>query len=79
MDISFPIPEGMVPPEGSEEGATFDALATVKLGKDTLTLIAIDGLPVSEGEEAPEAEAADDAGFDATVMSGLKGTAGMEE
>jgi hypothetical protein len=78
MDISFPIPEGMVPPEGSEEGATFDALATVKLGKDSLTLVAIDGLPVS-GSETPEVEVADDAGFDSAVMAGLEETAGMEE
>ena len=45
-EIEFPIPEGMVPPDGVKEGATFDALATLELGKDYLKLVAVDGLPV---------------------------------
>jgi hypothetical protein len=74
--ISFPIPEGMVPPEGTKDGSTFDALATVRLDGDTLTIVAVDGIPV-EAAEAPETE--DEGGdFMAAVMDDLD-TSGMEE
>jgi|LakMenEpi03Aug12_release.lakeMendotaPanAssembly.Ray.scaffolds.fasta_scaffold518842_1 hypothetical protein len=51
-DITFPIPDGMVPPEGASEGSTFEALATLKLMDGALVLLEIDGLPV--GGEPPE-------------------------
>lgn len=71
--ITFPVPEGMVPPDGVTEGSTFEALATLQLGAGTLTLTAIDGLPVGEApakEEAP-AEPTEDAGFDEAMMAAL--------
>lgn len=77
MKITFPIPEGMTPPEGVTEGSTFDALATLQLGADSLTLVAIDGLPIGEAEaedEAPEAEEApmnEEMGFDEAIRSGM--------
>jgi hypothetical protein len=45
-EITFPIPDGMVPPEGASEGSTFEALATLKLMDGNLALLEIDGLPV---------------------------------
>jgi hypothetical protein len=73
--MKFPIPEGMVPPDGATEGSTFDALATVRLEADGLTLIAIDGLPVEgAAEEAPEVEAeaaGEEMGFDEAIRSGM--------
>lgn len=73
--MKFPIPEGMVPPDGVTEGSTFDALATLRLEADGLTLVAIDGLPVAETEEAPEPEAdvaaAEEMGFDEAIRSGM--------
>jgi hypothetical protein len=74
--MKFPIPEGMVPPDGVTEGSTFDALATLRLESDGLTLVAIDGLPVEgAAEEAPETEAdaatAEEMGFDEAIRSGM--------
>jgi len=73
--MKFPIPEGMVPPEGVTEGSTFDALATVRLEADGLTLVAIDGLPVEAAAEAapePEAEsAAAEMGFEEAIRAGM--------
>jgi hypothetical protein len=60
-EIKFPIPEGMVPPEGVSEGSKFEALATLKLSNDGLILVAIDGLPVSpESGEKPIATTNDE-------------------
>lgn len=76
--MKFPIPEGMVPPDGVTEGSTFDALATLRLESDGLTLVAIDGLPVEgAAEEAPETEteadaaAAEEMGFDEAIRAGM--------
>jgi hypothetical protein len=74
--MKFPIPEGMVPPDGVTEGSTFDALATLRLEADGLTLVAVDGLPVEgAAEEAPEPEAdaaaAEEMGFDEAIRSGM--------
>jgi hypothetical protein len=73
--MKFPIPEGMVPPDGVTEGSTFDALATLRLEADGLTLVAVDGLPVEGAAEeaAPEADAAaaEEMGFDEAIRSGM--------
>ena len=75
--MKFPIPEGMVPPDGVTEGSTFDALATLRLEADGLTLVAIDGLPVSgESEMEDDAEdmaeaAGEEMGFDEAVRAGM--------
>jgi len=73
--MKFPIPEGMVPPDGVTEGSTFDALATLRLEADGLTLVAVDGLPVEgAAEEAPEAEAeaaGEEMGFDEAIRAGM--------
>lgn len=73
--MKFPIPEGMTPPEGVVEGSTFDALATLRLEADGLTLVAIDGLPVAESE-ADDAEdmaeaAGEEMGFDEAIRAGM--------
>ena len=73
--MKFPIPEGMVPPDGVTEGSTFDALATLRLEADGLTLVAVDGLPVAE-TEADDAEdmaedRAEEMGFDEAIRSGM--------
>jgi hypothetical protein len=74
--MKVPIPEGMVPPDGVTEGSTFDALATLRLEADGLTLVAVDGLPVegvAEETPAPEADAAaaEEMGFDEAIRSGM--------
>ena len=69
--ITFPVPEGMVPPDVVTEGSTFEALATLQLGAGTLTLTAIDGLPVGEAPAEAEAEQTEDAGFDEAMMTAL--------
>jgi hypothetical protein len=72
--MKFPIPEGMVPPDGVTEGSTFDALATLRLESDGLTLVAVDGLPVEgAAEDAPatEADDAEEMGFDEAIRSGM--------
>jgi hypothetical protein len=71
--MKFPIPEGMVPPDGVTEGSTFDALATLRLEADGLTLVAVDGLPVEgAAEEAPVVEAAgEEMGFDEAIRAGM--------
>jgi hypothetical protein len=66
----------MVPPDGVTEGSTFDALATLRLEADGLTLVAVDGLPVEgAAEEAPEPEvdaaAAEEMGFEEAIRSGM--------
>jgi hypothetical protein len=77
--MKFPIPEGMVPPDGVTEGSTFDALATLRLEADGLTLVAIDGLPVAEAEDDAEdmaedkAEMSEEMGFDEAIRSGMTG------
>ena len=73
--MKFPIPEGMVPPDGVTEGSTFDALATLRLEVDGLTLVAVDGLPVAE-TEADDAEdmaeaAGEEMGFDEAIRAGM--------
>jgi hypothetical protein len=73
--MKFPIPEGMVPPDGVTEGSTFDALATLRLEADGLTLVAVDGLPVAE-TEADDAEdmaeaAGEEMGFDEAIRAGM--------
>jgi hypothetical protein len=73
--MKFAIPEGMVPPDGVTEGSTFDALATLRLEADGLTLVAVDGLPVAETEadDAKDmAEAAgEEMGFDEAIRAGM--------
>lgn len=71
----------MTPPEGVTEGSTFDALATLKLGADSLTLVAIDGLPVGEVQEKEDSEedmkedmaekSGEEMGFDEAIRAGM--------
>ena len=78
-EISFPTPDGFVPPEGVSTGGTFESLATLELADGKLILKAIDGLPVesakeeaSEPENSPEEEAMPE-DFKSAVMRGLQG------
>ncbi len=65
----------MVPPDGVTEGSTFDALATLRLEADGLTLVAVDGLPVAETEADKVEDMAEDAGgemgFDEAIRAGM--------
>lgn len=77
--IDIPVPQGFEAPEDSEEGRSFDVLATVSYEGGKLTLTAIDGLPVSAKAEAEaeeddvdeEADMEDDGDFMAAVERGL--------
>lgn len=75
--MKFPIPEGMTPPEGVVEGSTFDALATLRLEADGLTLVAVDGLPVAEMDDDAEdmaedrAEMSEEMDFDEAIRAGM--------
>lgn len=76
--MKFPIPEGFDLPEGAESGS-FEVLATLESDGEMLTLVAIDGVPVSGGEsEAPEenpeyaeATSPDTGDFQKAVMMGM--------
>jgi hypothetical protein len=54
--ITFPVPEGFEPPEGSAPGDTFEVLATVTLSEDggELSLESVDGLTVGAPETPTE-------------------------
>lgn len=74
--IDIPVPQGFEAPEDSEEGRSFDVLATVSYEGGKLILTAIDGLPVSaesktEEPDAEEPEMEEDADFMAAVERGL--------
>jgi hypothetical protein len=77
--ITFPMPEGYTLPEGADKG-TFEALATLEVTEDGgLSLVAIDGLSVSESEEETseddesysEATDPDTGDFQKAVMMGM--------
>lgn len=76
--MTFPIPEGFDLPEGSESGS-FEVLATLEVEGESLKLVAIDGVPVSGGEAAPEEEdseyaeatSPDTGDFQKAVMMGM--------
>jgi hypothetical protein len=68
--LEIPVPEGFEAPEDAQSGASFDVLATVKMVGGSLTLEAIDGLPVTAqatteeaDEEMEEGEMPDEADF----------------
>ncbi len=60
--VDFPMPDGFQPPKGTKPGATFEALATLKIDDDgDVCLLKIDGCDVKPEEaEAPAAENEDD-------------------
>lgn len=56
---SFPTPEGFEIPEGTKEGDTFDAMATLRLDAGgRLTLVSLEGHECGsgEGEESDDEE-----------------------
>lgn len=54
--ISFPAPEGFSAPEDSKPGQPFEVMATVVMADDgSLTLNAVDGVPVAAEESSVEA------------------------
>jgi hypothetical protein len=74
--MKFPIPEGFNPPS---ESGSFEVLATVEVSDGMLSLLAIDGIPVSgesnSEEVSPEYEEAtspDTGDFQKAVMMGLQ-------
>ncbi len=55
--ITMPVPAGFTPPEGTGEGDSFDAVASLTMSGGSLILTALDGIPVaSKKTEAPEKE-----------------------
>jgi hypothetical protein len=76
MQITFPVPEGFEPPEGSAPGDTFEVLATVSLSEDgsELSLESVDGLALG-APEAPTEEVLPDTetpGFIETMSRGVR-------
>lgn len=68
----MPVPAGFVPPEGTEEGGSFDAVATLMLSGGSLVLTELDGIPVAAAEEAPEEETEmEDEDFENAVERGM--------
>jgi hypothetical protein len=56
--ISFPAPKGFSAPEDSKPGQPFEVMATVVMAEDgSLTLNAVDGVPVTEAPEPEDTEA----------------------
>lgn len=71
----FDVPAGFEPPEGNAPGDTFEVLATVEWGEDgtTMTVTAVDGIPISGGEPAAEdAAPVEDASFLDAVSAGMQ-------
>lgn len=59
--VTFPAPEGFSLPDGVNPGDTFQDTASFKQNDDgTLTLIEIDGLPVTNAPESDADEASED-------------------
>ena len=54
--LSVPTPDGFIPPDGVEDGETFQVMADVRMDGDKLILEKLDGKDVgkSEQEEEPE-------------------------
>lgn len=75
-NTTFNVPEGFEAPEGNAPGDTFEVLATVEWGEDgtTMTVTAVDGIPISGGEPAEDADAApaEDASFLDAVSAGMQ-------
>lgn len=71
--VSIKIPDGYQPPEGTEDGQSFDESVTFKLSGGKLTLTAVNGISLDgsqEGEKAkPEPGDADLASRYAAAMS----------
>jgi|694.fasta_scaffold51929_5 hypothetical protein len=56
--FSFPAPKGFSAPEDSKPGQPFEVMATVVMAEDgSLTLNAVDGVPVTEAPEPEDTEA----------------------
>jgi len=65
-NISFPVPKGFTPPEGVNEGDSFDFMASGYFKGNTMYVTAVEGSSIGEGEksesksenetEAPEQE-----------------------
>lgn len=65
--IQFAKPPGLELPEGSQDGAEVEMVATFKIEGENLCLVAVEGMPVSgyDGDEAePEAPEPTDTGND---------------
>lgn len=57
--MKFSLPANFVLPDGVEPGQDFDAVVTLNLGSDgSVTVLALDGSPISEVEEEDEPEEA---------------------
>jgi hypothetical protein len=58
---SFPAPEGFSPPDGTEEGGTFEAMAEFRLDVGgRLTLVSLEGCECEDSEDEPSGK---DKGF----------------
>jgi hypothetical protein len=47
MAVEFDLPDGFQTPQDVEPGATFDAVASLKMGEDgSVEMVALDGIPL---------------------------------
>ena len=61
-DLTFPMPEGFIPPENLDSDRTFQAMATFKItGQDELQLVDIEGYQVGEEDTEGDTRAAQQA------------------
>lgn len=75
-DLTFPMPDGFIPPENLDSDNTFQAMATFKLvGDNELQLIDIEGYQVGEEDTEGDTEAARTA-EQANAASALQGAGG---
>lgn len=73
--MSILLPEGFQPPEGTEDGDTFEVITKAKIMDGRLVFESFDGQPVSTSmEDADESDAAAEMALrDAVKSEGLRG------
>ena len=72
-DMTFPMPQGFIPPENLDSDQTFQAMATFKLvSEDELQLVDVEGYQVGDEDTEGDTQAARQAD-QANIASALQG------
>jgi len=75
MAIEFQLPDGFNTPQDVEPGATFDAVASLKLEEDgSVELVSLDGVPVGDDKDSDKKEAAEPDNAGAPAPAGGAGS-----
>jgi hypothetical protein len=80
-DLTFPMPQGFIPPENLDSDDTFQAMATFKLvGDNELELVDVEGYQVGQEDTEGDTEAASqaDQANAASALQGAGSAAGAE-